>query len=278
MISKKEIFLIIVCVMVILLMPWLFTHSWLYDWTDCESFVFTSTGEIGDTVGGITAPFVGMLSALLTYLLLRHQLKRENQETEEYIKDGYERRLFELLNQHNRIVDRIGMENFSEFYVAHQTLCQKFNQQYIGGDRQKLSDCVFYCMYYGINNKDNIFRIISKIGDEALQKFLAHAIGIETKNFQDPMQYVHAFNSYIAENTNKNRLTYNERSLLGKGQESNFSGYFEITTYILLYIKGHDDYSALVKAYFSDMELKVLLTCSKYNEDKTFVKLINSWQ
>jgi len=161
------------------MMPWLFTRSWLYDLTDCDAFVYSdTTGVIGDTIGGITAPFVGLLSAFLTYMLLRHQLKRENQETEEYIKDGYERRLFELLNQHNRIVDRIGMGKFFEFYNSHQAMCQKFYQQYNGNEnRFELSDCVFYCMYYGINNKANILRIISKIGDRALQKFLTQSMG-----------------------------------------------------------------------------------------------------
>lgn len=39
-----------------------------------ERFNFTETGNIGDTIGGITAPFVGMLNVVLLYITLHAQL------------------------------------------------------------------------------------------------------------------------------------------------------------------------------------------------------------
>lgn len=52
---------------------------------------FIGTGEIGDTIGGITSPITGILGALLVYLALREQIKAndliyiqfEEQKTEE---------------------------------------------------------------------------------------------------------------------------------------------------------------------------------------------------
>ena len=38
---------------------------------DC--FDFSETGQIGDTIGGITAPFLGFLSVILLYFTLKEQ-------------------------------------------------------------------------------------------------------------------------------------------------------------------------------------------------------------
>lgn len=43
-----------------------------YFWTKCG---YAETGQIGDTVGGLTAPFIGLLSAVLVYLALKEQIK-----------------------------------------------------------------------------------------------------------------------------------------------------------------------------------------------------------
>jgi len=50
-----------------LLTPILFTQDWgLLD--------FTNTGNIGDTIGGITAPFTNILAAILVFLAFRAQI------------------------------------------------------------------------------------------------------------------------------------------------------------------------------------------------------------
>lgn len=38
-------------------------------------FDFSSTGQIGDTIGGITTPFIGVSSAILTFLAFFMQFK-----------------------------------------------------------------------------------------------------------------------------------------------------------------------------------------------------------
>jgi hypothetical protein len=52
-----------------LLSPFLLTGFSYFKWAD-----FTSTGQIGDTIGGITAPIVNLISAILIYLSFRQQL------------------------------------------------------------------------------------------------------------------------------------------------------------------------------------------------------------
>ena len=51
--------------------PWLFTRGHLYDWDFLD---FSQSGSIGDTIGGITAPIVGLVSILLLWWTLRAQM------------------------------------------------------------------------------------------------------------------------------------------------------------------------------------------------------------
>lgn len=67
-----------IAILLIFAMPFLLTRETLFDKLD-----FTKTGNIGDTVGGITAPFVGLISIILLYLTLKEQIKiNDNQEKE----------------------------------------------------------------------------------------------------------------------------------------------------------------------------------------------------
>lgn len=51
--------------------PYIFTQTWLG-----KVFNFgANTGPIGDTIGGITAPIIGFLSAILVYLAFKAQIK-----------------------------------------------------------------------------------------------------------------------------------------------------------------------------------------------------------
>ncbi len=51
---------------VTLISPFIFTR----DWTGID---FSQTGQIGDTIGGLTAPFLNFLTIILLYLTLREQ-------------------------------------------------------------------------------------------------------------------------------------------------------------------------------------------------------------
>lgn len=60
--------LLLIGIPLCLLTPLLFTLPWgLVD--------FSNTGTIGDTIGGITAPFINILGAILVYLALKSQIQ-----------------------------------------------------------------------------------------------------------------------------------------------------------------------------------------------------------
>jgi hypothetical protein len=58
----------VVGVIAVLISPVLFTRASYW-----KIFDFSETGQIGDTIGGITAPIVGLVSIILLYLTLREQ-------------------------------------------------------------------------------------------------------------------------------------------------------------------------------------------------------------
>ena len=67
---KKSItIVIIITVVLISAAPIIFTRS-----AFAKSLEFTGTGAIGDTIGGITAPFIGICSILLLFFTLKAQL------------------------------------------------------------------------------------------------------------------------------------------------------------------------------------------------------------
>lgn len=67
--------IIILLLIIVLISPFVFTLPCFW-----ERFNFTETGSIGSTIGGITAPFIGLLSAFLLYKTLIEHV-RYNQRT-----------------------------------------------------------------------------------------------------------------------------------------------------------------------------------------------------
>lgn len=71
--TMKKTFWIITSIIAIIftcIAPWIFTFP-----AFCERLDFTSTGQIGDTIGGITSPIIGIVSIFLLIWTLKEQLE-----------------------------------------------------------------------------------------------------------------------------------------------------------------------------------------------------------
>jgi hypothetical protein len=101
---RSHSMLIIVCggLLGIFTIPWLFTRDWFASFAS-----YTNLGQIGDTIGGTTAPFIGLLSAVLVYRALQAQIKAN-----EIIQKQVEK-------QEQESVERQKHESFMKMYEAY---------------------------------------------------------------------------------------------------------------------------------------------------------------
>ena len=103
--TRKAQFLLVFGLILILVGPWLFTYP-------ANIVDFSKTGSIGDTIGGITAPIVNFLGAILVYLALKAQVEanslvwqQRNSDKDKELEDREFDRVL-LLSGETRIIQR----------------------------------------------------------------------------------------------------------------------------------------------------------------------------
>lgn len=109
-ITRKEFLYFLLIGLIIFLMPLILTQS-------SSGISFEDTGEIGDTIGGITAPFLAFFAAILVYLAFKAQIDAN----EEIKKQFEEQRLNENQNfAYTKFKERIYLINndIDNFEVA----------------------------------------------------------------------------------------------------------------------------------------------------------------
>jgi len=73
--SDSNLFMIVILAFILTLnLPWILVSGSIID--------FTESGQIGDTIGGITAPFIGLISAFLVYKAFRQQKIANDKQVE----------------------------------------------------------------------------------------------------------------------------------------------------------------------------------------------------
>ena len=80
---------------------------------------FTETGQIGDTIGGITAPFIGIIAGYLTFLAFHEQYRANVEAKNDLAKERFESKLYyflSLLNdlEINTTIPKVG--NYKQAY------------------------------------------------------------------------------------------------------------------------------------------------------------------
>lgn len=93
---KENLTLVYIMVFIAtLIAPWLLTRG-------LTNIDFTNTGQIGDTIGGLTAPFLNLLSVTLLYLTLKEQMKFNKDQS----KDSSEKGTVDALMRMHSILKR----------------------------------------------------------------------------------------------------------------------------------------------------------------------------
>ena len=86
-------------------LPWILAKHSL--WID-----FSSTGEIGDTIGGIIGPFVAIAAAGLTFIAFWVQYKANIQQRHDIAIERFESNLFEMIHIQQEITNGLLVEYF----------------------------------------------------------------------------------------------------------------------------------------------------------------------
>ncbi len=111
-----------------------------------EIFDFTKTGSIGDTIGGITAPFINIIGSILVFFALKAQIDAnkliQNQFDEQKTEELNRKKLLYITEQVNII--RL---DINEFTFSYKEKNYKYNY--------KSSDAIFQFLK-SISNGDHI--------------------------------------------------------------------------------------------------------------------------
>lgn len=103
--TKEEKYLLGFVGVVIVALPYIFTRN-------LNFISFTETGSIGDTIGGITAPFLSFFGSILVYLALKSQIdanneikrqfkKQEINNSNDFIFSNYKERINMIISEIN---------------------------------------------------------------------------------------------------------------------------------------------------------------------------------
>lgn len=94
-------------ILFILAAPVIFTRNALFDGIE-----FDTTGQIGDTIGGTTAPFVGLISITLLVYTLYQQLEFNKRENKLSLDEQFKATFFQLLDQQRKLADELEFNGY----------------------------------------------------------------------------------------------------------------------------------------------------------------------
>ena len=123
-------------------------------------------GQIGDLIGGISAPFIGLIGALLTFLAFWIQYRFNEFQTEKMERTRIEGLFYEMLRIHRENVSEITIKDtsksrrafismFKEFKFCYYTLIEVYDRYKINNpeftlDDKKLVNISFITFFFGI--------------------------------------------------------------------------------------------------------------------------------
>lgn len=190
-ISKKELIFFLGVVLIIFCIPLLLTNSWFYIKD------FTVTGNIGDTIGGITAPFLSVLGSVLVFIAFKEQVKANNLVQKQFIQQNFDQLFFRLMdNQQVKILNysinaNKEYKSFEALDYLNKQLLKEMNKQMCNWGRhiickytEKIADDYFVRIYTRDTVLGNAFPI-----KEAIQL----KNDLLTKNYNDRWEYLKSY-------------------------------------------------------------------------------------
>ena len=189
----------IIFFIIILLLPYFLTRTWF---TIAD---FTKTGEIGDTIGGISSPFLAIVVAYLTFFAFWVQFKFNKRQKLDIERERFETKFFEMIKIHRENINEISIKNgliknrkafihmFNEFkygyyLINHINLHNKNTiENYQVFSEEQLSNLAYLVFFYGVgpNSSDLSLSLIKESNEKILLKqFISKIESIRSSNWQ----------------------------------------------------------------------------------------------
>jgi len=128
--------------------PFIFTRTAWFDW-----IVFKDTGAIGDTIGGITAPFLNLAGAVLIYLSFSQQMEANKIQFNALKDDKIEKRDLQIYNICEQLTEEIQNDILR---IKH------YNLKGFVGLKDILNDTIILDSEIGDDTLDHITSILLK--------------------------------------------------------------------------------------------------------------------
>lgn len=136
--------------LIIVIMPFLLTAEYFH-----KRFNFSETGQIGDTIGGITAPFLNLIGAFLVFYALKAQVKANELVQDQIDKDNEVKELENEAQNLNQLYSYL-QENINNFRFKTLPIEDLKNIEYIETDVEYSGGEAIYhlfsqirCHYHG---------------------------------------------------------------------------------------------------------------------------------
>jgi hypothetical protein len=142
----------------------------------------SSSALIGDSIGGVMGPLIGIFGVGLTFLAFYIQYEANNVQRKALFTEQFESKFFELLRLHRENVDRIkyrgdqGLYALKEMSKELQECCKKIKKRDSGNSllESEVLTMGYHYFYSGINiaSKKHIDILMNCTGDPAKDKLL----------------------------------------------------------------------------------------------------------
>jgi len=139
-------------------------------------FVYENTGEIGDVIGGTTAPFIGFIGIALTFLAFWVQYQANINQRSDISMERFENQYYEMLRLHKENVQEMDIADaikgrkcfvrmFYELRFVYLAVYAQNKSRHLKTkfDKEKLCDLSFKLFFHGIGepNDDTITQLFS---------------------------------------------------------------------------------------------------------------------
>lgn len=197
----------VIAMVLVLIMPVVLTCHSL-----CSCFDFSGTGQIGDTIGGVTAPIIGLISVYLLVRTLNEQLTFNKLQATLQKDEQFRATLFQLMKDQREIAQslsvsyhcltkkttketKVSLEGYKFFRAARYELSLIFSSMDLpyrsNYDPDEISDWmdnIYNSLYTGTNLplelKEENKEIIDEVKKAALKAYTIDKYGISEEQHQ----------------------------------------------------------------------------------------------